>query len=88
MANPVLVPCPAGAWTKVIDGQTNGSIIMKFNIAIYSITTRDAGDAAPTLPNEGRSAFAKCATEFLTDTASRDVYIYCHNVAGSVEVTV
>jgi hypothetical protein len=89
MANPLNVVCTAGAWTKVITSKTNGSIINQKSTVSYSITTRDTTDAAPTVPAEGRRAFVCGPEEGLSDTASRDVYIFVHgDVDGLVEVTV
>ena len=89
MANPLNVACAANAWTKVTTSQTAGSIINKKTNVSYMITTRDTGQAAPTLSSEGRRAFISGPVESFSYAATRDVYIFAHgSVAGLVEVTV
>jgi len=84
MANPVIVPCPEGAWTKVATAQTTGVIhIVSEKPDKYLQTYRDTEDAAPTTIAE-----AVPFTEHLQISAAAaiDVYVWAQGSAGSVRV--
>ena len=87
MANPVLVACAKGAWTKVATNVQTG-FIHKVSGAPngYLQTYRDTGDAAPTLETQGVVAFENSGTEAILATAGIDVYIWAQNAAGEVRV--
>lgn len=83
MANPVVVACPEGAWTKVASGVTSGLIHVLKTDATYVQTYRVASDPAPTDLTD--------AVEFqgsleIAAAAAIDVYVWCKTNAGSVRV--
>ena len=84
MTNPVEVPTPVNAWTKVATSVTAGFVrILDYNES-YLYTQRDTGDPAPTLKSEG-AIFEGKSMEISTAVAS-DVYIYCSSGTGNVRV--
>jgi len=86
MANPVLVACPAGQWTKVATALQDGKVHITNNDPDkYTYTYRDTGAAAPTLFTE--AAPMPAALEFnLTDGI--DVYVWPIGAAGQVRADV
>jgi hypothetical protein len=84
MANPVLVACPEGQWTKVATNVTAGVIhILSTAPEKYTQTYRDTAGAAPTTLAE-----AVPFKEELNISASAgiDVYIWPIGAAGNVRV--
>jgi hypothetical protein len=87
MATPVIVACPAGAWTKVATNVQTGFIHkMKTAPNVYLQTYRDTGDAPPTLRTEGVEAFVDEPTEAISAVAGIDIYLWVDDVAGRVRV--
>lgn len=84
MANPVIVPCPEGQWTKVATDVTSG-VIHVINEAPekYSQTYRDTGDTAPTTFDEA-VPFEK--ELLISASAAIDVYVWPLIEAGEVRV--
>jgi hypothetical protein len=82
MADPVIVPCPVGAWTKVATNVTTGVIhILKTDPDAYFQTYRVTAGAAPTLDSE---AVPFKDSLQISASAGIDVYVWCKGVAGSV----
>ncbi len=82
MADPVIVPCPVGAWTKVADNKTVGVIhIFSTAPAKYSQTYRATGNLAPTTLAD---AVPFDSPLHISASAAIDVYIWPHAAAGSV----
>ena len=86
MANPVIVPCPKGAWTKVATNVVLGQIHNKGYLAEYWQTHRDTGDPVPTDLTEAVRIFKKGQSVQVISLDPIDVYIYCKKFAGSVRV--
>lgn len=85
MANPVIVPCPAGEWTKVATNVTSGQIHIKdTRPGVYLQTYRTSGEAAPTVQAEGVAIVGPSVP--VQATAGIDVYIWPVGAAGSVRV--
>ena len=84
MADPVIVPCPAGAWTKVTTNVTAGIVhILKTDPDKYLQTYRDTGGAAPTDLSE---AVPFDTPLQISAAAGIDVYVQPIGAAGSVRV--
>lgn len=84
MADPVVVPCPADAWTKVATDVLTGVVHIRSNTpSLYLQTYRGTGEAAPTAKDD-----AVPFTEPLIISASAgiDVYVQPLDAAGSVRV--
>lgn len=84
MADPVVVPCPADAWTKVATNVQTGVVhVTAVKPNVYLQTYRETGEAAPT-----NKADAVPFTTPLTISASTgiDVYVQPVGAAGSVRV--
>ena len=82
MADPVLVPCPEGQWTKVATNKTTGTIhVISTAPNKYLQTYRDTGEAAPTTIEE-----AVPFDSFLQISASAgiDVYVCASGKAGKI----
>lgn len=87
MANPVIVACPEGAWTKVATAVTGGVVYIKDNPpgGLYH-TNRLTTAAAPTGLTEAVPIIDGKLT--ISVAASSDIYIYAKGAAGSVRVDV
>jgi hypothetical protein len=85
MAQPVIVPCPANAWTKVLDGVRVGQVwIQDTTPRVYLQTYREGGDPVPTTKDEGVEFVGRVmGVSALKDI---DVYIYPENEDGIVRV--
>ncbi len=86
MANPVIVPCPKGAWTKVATNIVAGQLHNKATLAAYFQTYRETGDPVPTGLTEAVRIFAKSKSATILNSSNIDVYLYCKKFAGSVRV--
>ena len=86
MANPVLIDCPEGQWTKVATNVTAGYIhVVSEAPEKYTQTYRDTGGVAPTTLDE--------AVPFKNDLtisagAGIDVYVWPIGKAGKVRADV
>jgi hypothetical protein len=93
MADPAIVACTAGQWTKVATNQTAGVIhILTGNTGqIWLQTYRATGGGAPTLRTEGvvfgKDTLSK-QTETINAAAGVDVYVWPDLHDGSVRVDV
>lgn len=86
MANPVIVPCPLGTWTKVATGVTAGIIHVTSEApAKYTQTYRETTDPAPTLLDEAVPFEDEL---IISSSSSIDVYIQPLKAAGEVRVSV
>ena len=84
MADPIVVPLPADAWTKVATNQTTGIIhILNENPDKYLQTYRDTGGVAPT---DKSDAMPFDTPLIISASAGIDVYIQPVNKIGSVRV--
>lgn len=84
MANPVVVACPAGTWTKVITNLTAATIrILSDAPSKYSWTYIGTTGAAPTDLSNAALMDGDLPLSF---GAAADVYIYPHVKAGSVRI--
>lgn len=86
MANPTLIDCPEGQWTKVATNVTTG-VIHTINEAPakYTQTYRTAGDTAPSTFSEA----APFENELIVSSSvGIDVYIWPLGTAGKVRVDV
>lgn len=88
MADPVFTPCPKGQWTKVASGVTSGTLTISLTAANYLRTYRMAGNLAPTLRSDGLPIFKGRRQEEIKSDLSIDVYIWCDDYDGSVEVAI
>lgn len=73
MADPVLVPCPKGQWTKVATNVTTGIIDLKNTTPVLQ-TYRMTGNAAPSGQAEGVQIDGTRLG--ISNTAAIDVYLY------------
>lgn len=84
MADPVIVPCPVNAWTKVATNVKTGLVhILKTDPAVYKQTYRLTGGAAPT-NDDGAVPF--CGQLEISSTDAIDVYIKAVLEDGNVRV--
>ena len=84
MANPVLVVCPAGAWTKVATNVTTGYIhVLDNSPSAYYQTYRTTGGAAPTDLTE---AVKFDGSMEIKSSVGIDVYVWANGDIGSVRV--
>ncbi len=84
MANPVIVPCPEGAWTKVATNVTTGTVhIINESPDKYTHTYRDTTAAAPTTQAE---AIPFNVSLEIQNSTGIDVYIWPLGAAGEVRV--
>lgn len=86
MADPVIIDCPAGAWTPVAIKVTTGIVHNKLRGPMYLQTYRDNGETAPTLQSEGVQIFVNSDTAIISAVANIDVYIMAVGKAGKVRV--
>lgn len=87
MANPVIVACPANAWTKAATNVQVGNIwLMNTDPGAYLQTYRLTGEAAPTEKSEG--VLVPHPGMAIDSSPAIDVYVYAVNDAGSVRVDV
>lgn len=86
MAAPVKIICAEGQWTLVASSVVTGQVAPVINDARYVHTYRDAGDAAPTVFDEGRR-FTSAIPISARIGAPIDVYVWCQNADGVVEVS-
>lgn len=88
MANPILVDCPEGEWTKVATALQSGSIHISSTAPdLYGYTYRDTGGVAPTLFTE-----AIPMTPTLNfggaELSGIDVYVWPVGAAGKVRADI
>jgi len=84
MANPVVVPCPANQWTKVITGLTAAAIrIMSNSPDKYLWTYIATTGAAPTDFSDAVPINGDLSLSF---GVSADVYVYAKGGAGEVRI--
>jgi hypothetical protein len=84
MANPAIIECPAGEWTKVAADTVSGKIyILNHSPNVYLHTYRTAEDSAPTGIAEG---VKMQAVELISAVAGIDVYVWAVGVPGTVRV--
>jgi len=86
MADPVIVPCTAGVWTKVATNVTAGLIHIKDNFSEWQQTYKDTGGAAPTNGDYSTSVAFVNPTMEISASAGIDVYLDPRKTAGSVRV--
>lgn len=86
MANPVVVPCPADAWTKVATAITSATV-KKLNVRpnIYLETYRVTGGAAPA-DKTGANPIDATGELNVASAVAIDIYIQPVGAAGSVRV--
>jgi hypothetical protein len=84
MANPVIVACPADAWTKVATNVTAGNVYVLDQSVEYLSTYRMTTDPAPTARTEGIKLDPP--GQPISAAAGIDVYVYAITNAGSVRV--
>ena len=90
MADPVIVPCPGGAWTKVATAVQSGIIHLQEAVEqSWYQTYRDTGGTPPSglteiLPFGKDSKSGQ--TEEINASVPIDVYVYPSKRAGSVRV--
>jgi len=86
MANPVLVPCPEGTWTKVATAATAGIInVTSTAPSKYTQTYRETGEPAPTTLAEAVPFEDEL---IISSSTAIDVYIQPLQEAGEVRVSV
>lgn len=90
MADPAIVACTAGAWTKIATNVTGGTVHLLTGVSQPWLQTyRDTGGAAPTLRSEGIE-FGKDSlsgeTEAISASAGIDVYLWPDDSNGTVRV--
>lgn len=83
MADPVIVACAAGAWTKIATAVTIGQVHVKDTDAAYLHTYRMTGQPAPVAQSEGVAFTGSVPIESVDDI---DVYVWAAGAAGSVRV--
>lgn len=84
MPNPVIVPCPVNAWTKVATNVLSGAVkTLSTAPAKYYETYRLTGEAAPAGITE---AFPFKGVLGISSDVAIDVYVYPKGAAGSVRV--
>ena len=86
MANPAIITCTKGAWTKVATNVTIGQIHNKATLAEYYQTYRNTGDPAPTDLTDAVKIFKKDKSILIDSSVNIDVYLWCKKFAGSVRV--
>lgn len=87
MADPVIVACPEGEWTKVATNAITGNIHRKsLKPGRYLQTYRDTAGVAPTLVSEGVPIFTGVDSESIAAVSGIDVYIWPVGAAGSVRI--
>ena len=91
MADPLVVSCAQGAYTKIATDVTKGEIYKMTTYAGgYLYTYRDTGEAAPTAKAEGVEIFrnGSIVQPIWERSAGVDIYIWAVNAIGSVRVDV
>jgi len=91
MADPVLVTCTQGQWTKVATAVMSGQIWRKDSTPHYLHTIRDTGGTPPDaldLNEEGVHMFVHSQSELIQDDSPIDIYIYALGADGVVRVDV
>ena len=83
MADPVIIACPEGVWTKVATNQTTGVIHVLTTSAEYRQTYRASGGAVPTDETE---AVPFDGSLQISAAAGIDVYVLAKVGDGSVRV--
>ncbi len=86
MADPVLVVCALGSWTKIATNVTTGIVHRKDSDAKYFQTYRMTGNPAPSDLTDAVQIFTKEDSAEISNSAAIDVYIYCQVDAGLVRV--
>jgi len=82
MANPALIDCPEGQWTKVATDVTSGVIhTISDAPAKYTQTYRATGDAAPTTIAE---AVPFKDELIISASVGIDVYVWPQGAAGKI----
>ena len=86
-ADPVVVPCPAGAWTKVATNTKIGTIDrLSVSPNVYKRTYRLTGTGAPTDDADAALLFGESNQHTISHSVEIDVYVKAVGVAGSVRV--
>lgn len=92
MADPVLVDCPEGAFTKVATDVTVGEIYQMIrDEGPYLYSYRETGEAAPTDKSEAVPIFLgenNIVLEIWERSAGIDIYIWCDSTPGQVRLDV
>ncbi len=84
MANPLVVPCPEGVWTKIATNVVTGNIrTLRTTPNVYFQTYRDTGTAAPV---DRSDAVVLREEEPIKNSVSIDVYVWAEGADGSVRV--
>lgn len=84
MADPAVVDCPKGVWTKVATNVTTGLVhILKTDPSAYYQTYRDTGGAAPA---DLSDAVPFDSPLQISASAGIDVYVQPNGEDGSVRV--
>ncbi len=79
MANPSIIACTAGSWTKVLTAVKAGTVEPYDRLRQYLYTYRIAGAAAPTDLTDATDFYEQMQVKSSFDI---DVYVYVH---GSIE---
>jgi hypothetical protein len=88
MANPVLVDCPEGQWTKVATDIQSGAVhIVSTDPDRYTYTYRDTGETAPATFAEA-VPFDKSITFGGPEVTGLDVYVWPLGAAGKVRADI
>jgi hypothetical protein len=88
MANPSAISVPPGAWLKIATAVQLGIIkILNFDAA-YHFTYRMTGDAAPVAADREDSQRCNQPSALIEDTEDIDVYVFCTDDTGRIEVAV
>jgi hypothetical protein len=85
MANPVVIACPEGQWTKVATALTSGQLWRMITTPQYLYTYRDTTGPVPTDLSDAVAIDNWSNDAFILSYASpADVYIYARGAAGQV----
>jgi len=84
MADPVIVACPEGEWTKVATAVQTGMVNILIKTPNYYHTYRDTGGDAPTDKSEAVPLMQPGGK--ISSGVDIDVYIWAEAKAGSVRV--
>lgn len=89
MANPILVDCSQGEWTKVATNVTTGQVHrINKKPSMYLQTYRMTGNDSPTARTEGIPLFINSESEEISAAAGIDVYVMAIGNDGQVRVDV
>ena len=88
MANPVLVACPAGQWTKVATAIQSGAVhIVNMDPDKYNYTYRETGGTAPSTFDEA-VPFEKTINFGGPEVTGLDIYVWPMGAAGKVRTDI